>query len=72
MSQDISETEISSGFRPKETPVLPKLEEILEFGKLIKEEEELFVPLASRFLTALRRIAFCIISSSMAPDPPQP
>jgi hypothetical protein len=58
---------MSSEVRPKETPTLLNVEEILESENLVKDVEELFVPDASRFFATLRRIAFCIISSSVAP-----
>jgi hypothetical protein len=58
---------MSSEVRPKETPTLLNVEEILESENLVKDVEELFVPDASRFFAALWRIAFCIISSSVAP-----
>jgi hypothetical protein len=65
----LAETEISSEVHPKKTPTLPKVEEILESEKLVKDVEELFVPDASKFFAALRRIALCIISSSVTPAP---
>jgi hypothetical protein len=37
--------------------------------KETKEEDDGFIPLKSRFLAAFLRIAFCIVSSSVAMEP---
>jgi hypothetical protein len=50
-------------------PTAFNLEEITGVDKGIKEEDLEFIPVKSRFKAALRRIAFFIVSSSVAEDP---
>jgi hypothetical protein len=47
-------------------PTAFNLEEITGVDNEIKEEDLELIPLKSRFMAALRRIAFCIVSSSVA------
>jgi hypothetical protein len=51
-------------------PTAFNLEEITGVDKEIKEEDLELIPLKSRFTAALRRIDFCIVSSSVAEEPP--
>jgi hypothetical protein len=50
-------------------PTAFNLEEITGVDKEIKEEDLEFIPVKSGFRAALRRIAFFIVSSSVAEDP---
>jgi hypothetical protein len=50
-------------------PTAFNLEEITGVDKEIKEEDLALIPLKSRFAAALRRIAFCKVSSSVAEEP---
>jgi hypothetical protein len=50
-------------------PTAFNLEEITGVDNETKEEDLDLIPLKSRFIAALRRIAFCIVSSSVVEDP---
>jgi hypothetical protein len=50
-------------------PTAFNLEEITGVDKEIKEEDLELIPMKSRFTAALRRIAFCKVSSSVAEEP---
>jgi hypothetical protein len=50
-------------------PTAFNLEEITRLDNEIKEEDLELITLKSRFMAALRRIAFCIVSSSVAEEP---
>jgi hypothetical protein len=50
-------------------PTAFNLEEIIGVDNEIKEEDLNRIPLKSRFMADLRRIAFCIVSSSVVEDP---
>jgi hypothetical protein len=50
-------------------PTAFNLEEITGVDNEIKEEDLDRIPLNSRFMADLRRIDFCIVSSSVAEDP---
>jgi hypothetical protein len=50
-------------------PTAFNLEEITGVDNEIKEEDLELIPLKSRFMAALCRIAFCIVSSSVVEDP---
>jgi hypothetical protein len=63
------DTTTSLLFLPRETPTLLKLEAMCEEEKLVKDLALEDVPTESRFLTALRRIAFVVTSSSVADAP---
>jgi hypothetical protein len=51
-------------------PTAFNLEEITGVDNEIKEEDLELIPEKSRFIAALRRIAFCKVSSSVTEDPP--
>jgi hypothetical protein len=50
-------------------PTAFNLEEITGVDNETKEEDLDLIPLKSRFIAAVRRIAFCIVSSSVVEDP---
>jgi hypothetical protein len=50
-------------------PTTFNLEYIIGVDKETKEEDYEFIPLKSRFIAALRRMAFCMVSSSVVEDP---
>jgi hypothetical protein len=50
-------------------PIAFNLEEITGVDNETKEEDLDLIPLKSRFIAALHRIAFCIVSSSVVEDP---
>jgi hypothetical protein len=56
-------------FFPSLTPTAFNLEDKTGVDKDKKEEERDVIPLKSRFIVALRRIAFCMVSSSVATEP---
>jgi hypothetical protein len=55
-------------FFPSLTPTAFYLEDKTGVDKDKKEERDV-IPLMSRFIVALRRIAFCMVSSSVATEP---
>jgi hypothetical protein len=65
----LAETEISSDLLPIETPKPLKLEEIREYEKDVNELTGCLIPVVSKFFYALRRMALCMTSSSVAPAP---
>jgi hypothetical protein len=65
----LADTLISLEFLPKLIATEFNFEDKTCIGKGIKEDEEESIPLKSRFLAAFLRIAFCIVSSSVAEDP---
>jgi hypothetical protein len=64
-----ADKETSLSFLPSQMPTAFNLEEITGVDKGIKEEDFEFIPVKPRFRAALRRIAFFIVSSSVAEDP---